>query len=93
MSERISRLQELYGGLPIEELLLGTEKIRKKLGGLRFQQIVKYLQEKNHLQAAKELLHYYDSAYETDQILAQKISLSSLSPQEWAKVLIERSIQ
>lgn len=66
MDERIAHIAEDYGALPAEELIAAVKRIQKRLGGLRTQQAIEAIQEKNHESWISNLLIYYDKTYEFD---------------------------
>lgn len=61
--KRCENILNLYGKLNKEELVLSTEKIKKKLGDLRTREAVQYLQEGNLEEWVKIVLAYYDQLY------------------------------
>ena len=60
--ERIQYLKQEYSSLSIEFLIRSTEKLRKKLGSERTQQIISALQE-NDFSIIEVALDYYDKTY------------------------------
>ena len=44
-------------------LIFSVNKIKKRLGGLRAQKSIQFIQENNYKEAAKEILPYYDKTY------------------------------
>lgn len=64
--ERLSALVAVYGSADRQALITATERICKRLGGLRTQQAVEFLRQ-DHLSAAFDLiLDYYDRTYTYD---------------------------
>lgn len=64
--ERIALLVEMYGNADRGDLITATERIRKRLGGVRTQQAIELL-EQGQLAAAFDLiLDYYDKTYQYD---------------------------
>jgi len=61
---RISRLIDDYGSYPREKLEESILKIKKRLGGLRTQQAIEALRNKNLANVVEHVLHYYDKAYD-----------------------------
>ena len=60
---RVARLVETYGGFSAERLADAAGVIRKRLGGLRTQQITEAIQEGDLAAACTLLLSYYDRTY------------------------------
>lgn len=66
MDQRIELIMEEYGSLPKEELLLGVNRLRKKLGGLNTTQCIQAIENNQPIIWITLLLYYYDKAYEFD---------------------------
>ena len=64
--ERIEHIAEEYGKLPEAELIAAVKRLQKRLGGLRTQQAILDIQEKNHTSWISNLLLYYDKTYDFD---------------------------
>lgn len=64
--ERIAHISEEYGELPEDELIAAVKRIQKRLGGLRTQEAIQAIQEKNSDSWISNLLIYYDKTYEFD---------------------------
>lgn len=64
--ERIAHIAEEYGNLPEGPLIEAVKRIQKRLGGLRTQQAIEAIQEKNSASWISNLLIYYDKTYEFD---------------------------
>jgi tRNA 2-selenouridine synthase len=64
--ERIEHIAEEYGKLPEAELITAVKRLQKRLGGLRTQQAILDIQEKNHFSWISNLLVYYDKTYDFD---------------------------
>lgn len=96
-SERLAILVEIYGEIAVEELVVATERIRKKLGGLRTQQAIDLLRQSRFAEAFEIGLDYYDKAYLYDlnrrNVAIDTIDISGHSAAESAAILIERSRQ
>jgi tRNA 2-selenouridine synthase len=96
-SERLAALVEVYGTADRQELITATERIRKRLGGLRTQQAVEFIQQ-NQLAAAFDIiLDYYDKTYTYDlkrrEVSIYPIDLAGYSPAASAKLLAEKASQ
>lgn len=64
--ERITHISEEYGNLPEDELISAVKRLQKRLGGLRTQEAIEAIQEKNSVSWISNLLIYYDKTYEFD---------------------------
>jgi tRNA 2-selenouridine synthase len=64
--ERLDLLVRVYGCQNIEGLIVATERIRKRLGGLRTQQAIELLQQHKFREAFDIVLDYYDKTYRYD---------------------------
>lgn len=60
---RLKHILEDYGKYPKEELIAGTQRIKKRLGGLRMQQTIDFIEKGDLESAFSILLNYYDKAY------------------------------
>lgn len=93
-SERLDLLVEVYGSANIDELITATERIRKRLGGLRTQQAVELLQQHKLAQAFDLILDYYDKTYTYDlqrrQVPIFSIDLTGLSAHDSAERLLNQ---
>ncbi|MBD2461705.1 tRNA 2-selenouridine(34) synthase MnmH [Oscillatoria sp. FACHB-1407] len=95
--ERLSLLVDVYGSADVEELVAATERIRKRLGGLRTQQAIELLRQQQLTEAFDIILEYYDKTYTYD--LQQRstpiypLNLSGLSPSVSATQLIQQARQ
>ncbi|WAL62292.1 tRNA 2-selenouridine(34) synthase MnmH [Thermocoleostomius sinensis] len=92
-SERLQALVNLYGLADRQELINATERIRKRLGGLRTQTAVKLIQE-NQLPAACDIiLDYYDKTYTYDlhrrNVPIHVLDVTGLTPAESADRLLD----
>jgi tRNA 2-selenouridine synthase len=81
MEERIKYLVEEYGKFPKEELAASILKIRKRLGGLAFQQALEALDNNELAVTARILLDYYDKAY--------AMSLNHRQPEHIQRISVE----
>ncbi|NJK36991.1 MAG: tRNA 2-selenouridine(34) synthase MnmH [Oscillatoriales cyanobacterium SM2_3_0] len=65
-SERLELLVQDYGQFAVEDLVVATERIRKRLGGLKTQQAIDFLKQEKFSQAFDLILDYYDKTYTYD---------------------------
>lgn len=93
-SERLAALVEVYGTADRQELIVATERIRKRLGGLRTQQAVAFLQQGQLAAAFDLILDYYDRTYTYDlqrrQVLVESVEVTGFSAAESARLLQEQ---
>jgi len=92
--ERIRNLLEDYGDVDPSGLIAATERIQKKLGGLRTQEAVGAIQEGDLAIAADIILHYYDKTYTYDlhkkrDVQIYKIDARGLTVDDCTQQLIE----
>jgi len=94
-SERLAQLVEVYGFASTSDLVLATERIRKRLGGLRTQAAIALLQERRLADAFDLMLSYYDRTYDYDlkrrQVPIYSVDVAGQTATEAAIRLIERS--
>lgn len=94
-AERLAILLDVYGTADINRLIEATERIRKRLGGLRTQQAVELLQQANLKDAFNIILDYYDKTYTYDLkrriVPIYSINVSGLSASQTATLLAEKS--
>ncbi|GAB4460418.1 MAG: tRNA 2-selenouridine(34) synthase MnmH [Elainellaceae cyanobacterium] len=64
--ERLEILVKDYGNFSTDDLVAATERIRKRLGGLRTQEAIALIQEGRLREAFDRLLIYYDKTYTYD---------------------------
>lgn len=62
--ERVQRILNEYGKLPIEELRANTIKLERSLGGARIKEALQQLDENNLEEWIKMMLVYYDKTYQ-----------------------------
>lgn len=93
--ERLDLLVQVYGEANIEELVVATKRIQKRLGGLRTQQAVELLRQKQLANAFDIVLDYYDQTYQYDlarrQATIYSVDLSDLSAIAGADVLRQKA--
>lgn len=92
-AERIANLLEDYGDADRQGLIEATERIRKRLGGLRTQEAIEQIRAGELAIAANIILDYYDKTYSYDlhkkrQVPIHTIDVSGLSPGDVAHRLI-----
>ncbi|ABG53280.1 Rhodanese-like [Trichodesmium erythraeum IMS101] len=94
--ERVAFLVEIYGDANIDDLIAATERIRKRLGGLRAQKAIDFGREGNLVAASDLILHYYDKTYTYDLEkrggYIYKVNVSGLSNLD-AAVLVQQKSQ
>lgn len=90
-SERLAALVQVYGTADRQKLVVATERIRKRLGGLRTQQAVDFLQQGRLAEAFDLILDYYDRTYTYDlqrrNVSVDSVTVAGLSAAESAKLL------
>jgi tRNA 2-selenouridine synthase len=67
-SERLKILVDVYGQANPHELIAATERLRKRLGGLRTQEAVQHIKSSELAAAATIILTYYDRTYRHDLV-------------------------
>ncbi|MBD1870220.1 tRNA 2-selenouridine(34) synthase MnmH [Cyanobacteria bacterium FACHB-471] len=94
-AERLGLLVEVYGSADTEELISATERIRKRLGGLRTQQAIALLQQRQLTEAFDLILEYYDKTYQYDlekrKVPIYSVDVTGLSDAESAALLLEKA--
>ncbi len=94
-AERVDLLVKIYGAAEIEELVTATDRLRKKLGGLRTQQAIDLLRQSKLAEAVDLVLDYYDKTYQYDlerrKVSIYTLDMAGLSAEASAKLLIEKS--
>ena len=96
-SERLAVLVEVYGAIDREALVIATERIRRRLGGLRTQQAIDLIQAGNLTDAFELILAYYDKTYTYDlqrrNVARYPIDVTGLSAKESAELLLKQAKQ
>ncbi|MGB3615483.1 MAG: tRNA 2-selenouridine(34) synthase MnmH [Elainellaceae cyanobacterium] len=86
--ERIALLADEYGEADPAELIAATERIRKRLGGLRTQQAIDAIQQGDLSTAIALVLWYYDKTYRYDleqrQVPIREIDVTGLDAEQAA---------
>ncbi|NJM98660.1 MAG: tRNA 2-selenouridine(34) synthase MnmH [Phormidesmis sp. RL_2_1] len=91
MAERLALLVDIYGQADPEALIAATERIRKRLGGLRTQEAIAFIRTGDLTRAFAILLTYYDRTYRYG--LTQRarsvpeVDVTALSPDQAAQRL------
>lgn len=93
-AERVAHIAEEYGNLPEELLIESVKRLQKRLGGLRTQQAIQAIQEKNSADWISNLLIYYDKTYEFDLTRhevekTEILDLSGKSMEEQVELLLK----
>jgi len=76
--ERISNLIQEYGAVDKDGLVAATDRIRKKLGGLRTQQAIEAIQQGDLATATDIILEYYDKTYTYDLTKKRDVPIYSV---------------
>lgn len=63
VEQRMQSIMHEYGNFPNEDLIACTMKLKKRLGGLRMQQAIDFLNENRKTEWLQILLDYYDGGY------------------------------
>lgn len=91
--ERIAHLADLYGQVDPAQLIQATQRINKRLGGLRTSQAIDYIKCGALEKAIELVLEYYDKTYRfaLERRLKKTISVSGhgLSEEEWGTRLLQ----
>ena len=90
--ERVANLLEDYGDADRDGLIAATERLRKKLGGLRTQEAIAHIQAGDLSPAIDMVLDYYDKTYTYDlnkkrDVPIYPLDIEGLSPDEAAQAL------
>lgn len=90
-AERLTLLVDVYGEANPDELVAATERLHKRLGGLRTQTAVQHIKSGELAAAATIILTYYDRAYRHDLVRRGKqiptLDVSEMSVLQAAKCL------
>lgn len=91
--ERIQRIKTEYAKLPLNKLILSTEKLEQRLGNQRMNQAIAFLENGHFEDWIKHMLVYYDKCYgygnsKRDPEDIHFIELNNNGPLENAKLLI-----
>jgi tRNA 2-selenouridine synthase len=96
---RVPFLVEKYAQAGFDqELLFSLERIKQRLGGLKFKEATDALSQKNYADVAQITLEYYDKWYlmglqKRDQNQVYKLDTKTNNPIINAQILIEKSAQ
>ncbi|MEM1252416.1 MAG: tRNA 2-selenouridine(34) synthase MnmH [Cyanobacteria bacterium P01_H01_bin.21] len=90
-AERLDILVGIYGQAAPEGLIAATERLRKRLGGLRTQKAVEHIKRGELASAAAIILTYYDRTYRHDLVRRNKqippVDVSNMSITQAASYL------
>ena len=90
-SERLDILVQVYGAADPAQLVAATERLRKRLGGLRTQAAVDHIKRGELAAAAAIILTYYDRTYRHDLVRRGKqiptVDVSGMSGGQAARQL------
>ncbi|MEA5465359.1 tRNA 2-selenouridine(34) synthase MnmH [Leptothoe sp. PORK10 BA2] len=90
-AERLEILVDVYGQAMPAELIAATERLQKRLGGLRTQEAVEHIKRGELAAAAAIILMYYDQTYRHDLVRRGKdiltIDVSQMSALQAAQSL------
>lgn len=91
-SERLALLVDVYGNADREALVTATERIRKRLGGLRTQQAADLIRQGQLSEGFSIVLEYYDKTYTYDlerrRVVIYPIDVTGLSAAQSAARLL-----
>jgi len=93
---RLAFLIEEYTVEDIAALKAGFHKIKKRLGGQRYQEAIQFLEQKEVAAAARIALQYYDKSYQymltkNAAPIIHKLQFSKLNPEQIAQLLINKT--
>lgn len=92
--ERVQHLIDVYGCAPKDELILATQRISKRIGGERTQEVIQYLEEGLLEKAVEVILKYYDATYQYGITRRHQpifyLQGESLSNLEWVKKISQK---
>ena len=95
LEERLDILVEVYGETNREELIVATERIRKRLGGQRTQTAIEMIRQESPREVCKIVLDYYDRTYRYDlerrQQIIPQIDVTGHNAQAAATLLIAKA--
>ncbi len=91
---RLQRIVREYGAFPAEALADSISRLRKRLGGLRMQQALEFVETGDLPSAAGLLLDYYDDAYALSRRhlagrVRARLELFGDAPEEHARHLLK----
>ena len=93
-SERLAILVNIYGQAEANELIAATERLRKRLGGLRTQEAIQHIKRGELAAAAAIILTYYDRTYRHDLVRRgkqiPKVEISGMSALQAAQHLLNQ---
>jgi tRNA 2-selenouridine synthase len=91
--ERVESLVKIYGNATIEELIIATKRIKKRLGDVRTKQAIELIQQQDLTSACQIILEYYDRTYtynlQKQNVPIHTIDLSNLSTNESVAAILK----
>lgn len=96
--ERVAHLLQDYGEADRDGLIAATERLQKKLGGLRTKEAIAAIQANNLAPAIEIVLDYYDQAYTYDLKKKRDVSIYpaeaiGLDPQHIAQLVKDIAVK
>lgn len=90
-AERVAILVDVYSVAPLDALVDATQRIHKKLGGVRTQEAIAHIQANRSAEACEIVLDYYDKSYQYDlqrrNVEVYSVDVTGLSATDAAKRL------
>ncbi|MBT9311539.1 tRNA 2-selenouridine(34) synthase MnmH [Leptothoe kymatousa] len=90
--ERLKLLVEIYGQADPDGLIAATERLQRRLGGLRTQTAVEHIKQGDLAAAASVVLSYYDRTYRHDLVRRGKeiptVNVAEMSAMDAARCLL-----
>ncbi|NET49491.1 MAG: tRNA 2-selenouridine(34) synthase MnmH [Merismopedia sp. SIO2A8] len=95
--ERVANLLDDYGGANGDELVAATQRLQKRLGGLRTKDAIAHIQAGELAPAIEMVLDYYDKAYTYDlkkkrDVPIYPVDITGLSPDQAAQA-VQQTLQ
>ncbi|NEO34705.1 MAG: tRNA 2-selenouridine(34) synthase MnmH, partial [Symploca sp. SIO3C6] len=90
--ERVANLLDDYGGANRDELVAATQRLQKRLGGLRTKEAIAHIQAEELAPAIEMVLDYYDKAYTYDlqkkrDVPIYPVDITGLNPAQAAQAV------
>ena len=97
-SERVAHLLEDYGDADRAGLIAATERLQKKLGGLRTKEAISAIKSEDAMTAIAIVLDYYDKAYTYDlnkkrDVAIYPVDAEGLNAEEAAALVKDTALQ